>query len=42
LGILNIPFYFLFMNLCLVKGFFKYLQGRQTVLWEKSMREAIK
>jgi cellulose synthase/poly-beta-1,6-N-acetylglucosamine synthase-like glycosyltransferase len=41
-GILNIPFYFLFMNLCLVRGFFKYIQGRQTVLWEKSMREAMK
>ena len=39
-GILNIPFYFLFMNACLVKGFFQYSQGRQTVLWEKSVREA--
>ena len=37
-GILNIPFYFFFMNVCLVKGFFQYRQGRQTVLWEKSMR----
>jgi len=41
MGILNIPFYFLFMNLCLVKGFFNYIQGRQTVNWEKSLREAI-
>jgi len=41
-GILNIPFYFLFMNLCLVKGFFRYIQGGHTVLWEKSLREAIK
>lgn len=40
IGVLNIPFYFLFMNVCLVKGFFQYLQGRQTVLWEKSVREA--
>jgi len=39
-GILNIPFYFFFMNACLVKGFFQYRQGRQTVLWEKSVREA--
>jgi cellulose synthase/poly-beta-1,6-N-acetylglucosamine synthase-like glycosyltransferase len=39
-GILNIPFYFVFMNACLVKGFFQYSQGRQTVLWEKSIREA--
>ena len=41
-GILNIPFYFLFMNLCLVKGFLRYIQGDQTVLWEKSLREAMK
>jgi poly-beta-1,6-N-acetyl-D-glucosamine synthase len=41
-GILNIPFYFLFMNICLVKGFFKYIQGGQSVLWEKSLREAMK
>ena len=41
MGILSIPFYFVFMNICLVRGFFKYLQGHQTVLWEKSMREAI-
>lgn len=41
MGVLNIPFYFLFMNLCLVKGFFNYIQGRQTVAWEKSLREAI-
>jgi cellulose synthase/poly-beta-1,6-N-acetylglucosamine synthase-like glycosyltransferase len=40
MGILNIPFYFLFMNLCLVKGFFNYMRGRQTILWERSMREA--
>jgi poly-beta-1,6-N-acetyl-D-glucosamine synthase len=37
-GILNMPFYFFFMNACLVKGFFQYRQGRQTVLWEKSVR----
>jgi cellulose synthase/poly-beta-1,6-N-acetylglucosamine synthase-like glycosyltransferase len=40
-GVLAIPFYFLFMNWCLVKGFIKYLQGNETVLWEKSIREAI-
>ncbi|MFI5186755.1 MAG: glycosyltransferase family 2 protein [Chitinophagales bacterium] len=41
MGILSIPFYFMFMNSCLVKGFFKYVRGHQTVLWEKSVREAI-
>ena len=40
MGILGIPFYFLFMNLCLVKGFFNYVRRRQTILWERSMREA--
>jgi len=37
-GILSIPFYFLFMNYCLVKGFFRFLHGSQTALWEKSVR----
>jgi cellulose synthase/poly-beta-1,6-N-acetylglucosamine synthase-like glycosyltransferase len=41
MGILNIPFYFVFTNICLVKGFFRYLQGQETVLWEKSIREAV-
>ena len=41
MGVLNIPFYFLFMNYCLVKGFFNFVQGRQSVLWEKSLREAM-
>lgn len=41
MGILGIPFYFMFMNICLVKGFFKYVFGNHTVLWEKSMREAV-
>jgi poly-beta-1,6-N-acetyl-D-glucosamine synthase len=41
IGILKIPFYFLFMNICLVKGFFNYIKGRQTVTWEKSLREAM-
>jgi cellulose synthase/poly-beta-1,6-N-acetylglucosamine synthase-like glycosyltransferase len=41
MGIFSIPFYFIFMNICLVKGFFRYIRGRQTVLWEKSIRQAI-
>jgi biofilm PGA synthesis N-glycosyltransferase PgaC len=40
MGIFAIPFYFMFMNVCLVKGFFNYALGRQPLLWEKSMREA--
>jgi cellulose synthase/poly-beta-1,6-N-acetylglucosamine synthase-like glycosyltransferase len=39
LGIFNIPFYFVFMNLCLARGFFKYINRQQTVIWEKAMRE---
>jgi len=41
IGLLSIPFYFIFMNICLVKGFFNFIQGRQTVLWEKAIREAM-
>jgi cellulose synthase/poly-beta-1,6-N-acetylglucosamine synthase-like glycosyltransferase len=41
LGLFAIPFYFVFMNYCLVRGFIKFMKGRQTVLWEKSLRQAI-
>jgi len=40
-GLLTIPFYFVFMNYCMVKGFIKFLKGQQTVLWEKSLRQAV-
>jgi len=40
-GLFTIPFYFVFMNYCLVKGFIRFIKGRQTVLWEKSLRQAI-
>ena len=40
-GLLTIPFYFVFMNYCLVKGFIKFVKGRQSVLWEKSLRQAV-
>ena len=40
-GILTIPFYFVFMNYCLVKGFIQFIKGKQTVLWEKSLRQAM-
>jgi len=32
------PFYFLAMNYAMFKGFFRFLKGRQSVLWEKSKR----
>jgi cellulose synthase/poly-beta-1,6-N-acetylglucosamine synthase-like glycosyltransferase len=39
-GILVIPFYFVFMNYCLVKGFIKFVKGKESVLWEKSLRQS--
>lgn len=39
-GILSIPYYFLFMNFCLIRGFLLYKQGKQSVLWEKAERQA--
>jgi poly-beta-1,6-N-acetyl-D-glucosamine synthase len=35
---LYVPYYFLFMNLSVFLGFFRFLQKRQTVLWEKAAR----
>ena len=40
-GVFTIPFYFVFMNYCLVKGFVKFAKGKQSVLWEKSLRQAV-
>lgn len=36
--ILFVPFYFFFMNLCVFLGFFRYLKGNQSVLWERAKR----
>ena len=38
-GLFTVPFYFVFMHYCLVKGFFKFLSGSQSAIWEKSSRE---
>jgi len=32
------PFYFTAMNYAMFKGFFRFLKGKQTVLWEKAQR----
>ncbi|HEX4875729.1 MAG TPA: glycosyltransferase family 2 protein [Chitinophagaceae bacterium] len=40
-GLFTVPFYFVFMNYCLVKGFFRFVRGGQSVLWEKSIRQAV-
>ena len=37
-GIISVPFYFLFMNYCLVKGFIRFMRKKQEVTWEKSKR----
>lgn len=34
----TIPFYFLFMNYCMIKGLQQYHSGKQTVLWSKAER----
>jgi cellulose synthase/poly-beta-1,6-N-acetylglucosamine synthase-like glycosyltransferase len=40
-GLLTIPFYFVFMNTCMLRGFGRFLSGKQSVLWERSVREVI-
>jgi len=32
------PYYFIFMHLCVVKGWFRYFNGSQKVTWEKARR----
>jgi hypothetical protein len=32
------PFYFTAMNYAMFKGFFRFIKGKQTVLWEKAQR----
>ncbi|MBP9104022.1 MAG: glycosyltransferase family 2 protein [Chitinophagaceae bacterium] len=36
--IFNIAYYFVFMNICVVLGFFRFLKGKQPVTWEKAKR----
>lgn len=38
-GIAGIPFYFLFMNFCIVQGFIRFLGKKQAVNWEKAQRQ---
>jgi poly-beta-1,6-N-acetyl-D-glucosamine synthase len=38
-NLLYIPFYFVFMNFALYIGFFRFLNKRQTVLWDKARRK---
>lgn len=38
LKILKLPSYFVFMNVSVIQGFFRYLNGRQSATWEKARR----
>lgn len=42
LSILKLPYYFVFMNVSVFQGFFKYLQKKQSSAWEKSRRTSYK
>ncbi|MCE7995412.1 MAG: glycosyltransferase family 2 protein [Roseivirga sp.] len=35
------PYYFVFMHICVVRGWFRYLAGNQQVTWEKAKRMAM-
>jgi len=37
--LLYVPYYFLFMNVSVFLGFRRYLTGRQSVLWDKALRQ---
>ncbi len=37
--IFYVPYYFLFMNAALYAGFFRFLQNKQSVLWDKAERK---
>lgn len=37
--LLYVPYYFVFQNICLYYGFIKYRQRKQTVLWDKAIRQ---
>lgn len=36
------PYYFVFINISLYRGFIRFIKGNQTVLWEKAKREQAK
>jgi len=41
-GFFLLPFYFVFMNLGMIAGLYRYLSGNQTVKWEKSRRAVLR
>ena len=36
-----VPFYFSIMNIAAFRGFFRYVKGRQSVLWERANRAGV-
>ncbi|MCG2616860.1 glycosyltransferase family 2 protein [Terrimonas sp. NA20] len=38
-GILKIPYYFTFMNTSVIAGFFRFIRGKQSAVWEKAKRQ---
>lgn len=34
----KLPYYFVFMNVSVIQGFFRFLRGEQSILWEKAKR----
>ena len=38
LAVFKLPFYFIFMNISVFQGFFKFLQKKQSSAWEKAKR----
>ena len=38
LSFLKVPYYFIFMNISVFQGFFKFLQKKQSSVWEKAKR----
>jgi len=37
---LYVPYYFMFMNLSVFVGFYRFIRKRQTAVWEKALRQA--
>ena len=37
-GLLKLPYYFVFMNLSVIQGFFRYMKGKQSGAWERARR----
>lgn len=36
---LKLPYYFIFMNLSVIQGFFRFINGKQPATWEKARRQ---